>query len=105
MPKLPEECIKGVGELDDKYGRFSLSFTDFRFTIPSRFCILFSYDSNSATRFSYYSVYSSNTVLITVLVRFYVANLHTKILRFNIQFLNDSRIPTMRVSTVQQRNG
>ena len=52
MPKLPEESIKGVGELDDKYGKFSLSFIDFWFTIPSRFCILFSYDSNSVTRFS-----------------------------------------------------
>ena len=35
MPNLPEESIKGVGKLDDKYGKFSLSFTDFRFTIPS----------------------------------------------------------------------
>ena len=70
MPKLPEESIKGVGMLDDKYGKFSLSLFDFQFTIPSRFCILFSYNSNSVTRFSYYSAYSSFMILSIIQLKY-----------------------------------
>ena len=70
MPNLPEESIRGVGELDDKYGKFSLSFTDFWFTIPSRFCILFSYDSNSVTQFFYYSAYSSFMILSIIQLKY-----------------------------------
>ena len=35
-------------------------------------------------------VHGLNTVLITVLVRFHMANFHTKLLWFNIQFLYGS---------------
>ena len=70
MPNLPEESIKEVGKLDDKYGKFSLSFTDFWFTISSQFCILFSYDSNSVTWFSYYSAYSSFMILSIIQLKY-----------------------------------
>ena len=146
MPKLPEEPIRGIGKLDDKYGKFSLSFTDFWFTIPSWFCILFSYNSNWLTRFFYFSAYSSFTILAIIPLKYdsmyhsihcYVYNFilvlcsmctqfeycsyyssctvpHILWLIFTLNFYGSiyslftvigARIPTMWVSTVQQRNG